>query len=147
MSNIIQDAEAVVGKVESVVGKIAHGVVVLWDEAEAEINADYNAVKSALPASAQTTLANDVTAVKQGASDMLGKLAGGIEGWEPGLASSVEAALDTALVAATNGLALPLVPAINGSIGGMAKFGADVASAWLLKKQAALAVNPGKAAA
>ncbi len=147
MPNIIQEAEAVVGKVETVVGKIAHGVVVVWHEAEAEIDADYNAVKSALPASAQTTLANDVSAVKQGASDMLGKLAGGIEGWEPELASSVEAALDTAFVAATNGLGLPLVPAINGSIGGMGKFAADVASAWLLKKQAALAANPGKPAA
>ena len=76
---------------------------------------------------------------KQTASDALGLANAGLTGGEPELVAGIEAALDGALAAATNGASVPFVPIVNQGLTNLASLATSTVSAWLLKNQAALA--------
>lgn len=132
--------------IQSVISKIVHGAVTLWDDAEAEINAAETAIKNTLPASAQGALAADVTAVKQAASDAISFVSGGVGDAEKTLAATIETALDAYMTTATNGVAVPLVPVVNKGIDGIGNLALGVVQSWLLSAKASLATNPPTAA-
>jgi hypothetical protein len=132
----VQAVEAVAG---SVISKIASGAMTVWTDIENDIEADYAKVKAALPASAQATLATTVTDVKQGASDAISYLDSAASTVLPALAKTGEAALDQALATNSNGVALPLVPLVNGGIDDIVSMLVSTAQAWGLKAKASLA--------
>ena len=133
--------------IQSIVSKIVHGVVTVWDAAEADVDAAFNAIKSTLPASAQGALVADVAAVKQAASDALTFVSGAAGDAEKTLAASLEAALDAYLTTATNGAAVPLVPVVNTGIDSVGNLALGVVQSWLLSAKASLAANAPKPAA
>ncbi len=132
--------------IQSVVSKIIHGVVTVWDAAEADVDAAFNAIKATLPASAQGALVADVAAVKQAASDALTFASGAAGDAEKTLAAGLEAALDAYLTTATNGAAVPLVPVVNTGIDSVGNLALGVVQSWLLSAKAGLAGNAQKAA-
>jgi hypothetical protein len=123
----------------SIVTKIATGVVTLWDDIEKDIEADYDKIKGALPASAQADLAASVSDVKQGASDILSMAASAGSSILPTLATEGEKILDSALATYTNGAALPLVPLVNSGVDQIANAAVATINAWALKAKASLA--------
>lgn len=133
---VVKDAEAFVG---SVIHQIASGATKVFSAAETVIDADYAKVKAALPASAQGNLDAVVSDIKQGASDIISLVGAVGTAYLPELTKTVETGLDEALVAATNGEALPLVPIVNGGIDDIVAVAVSSAQAWGLAQKAALA--------
>lgn len=132
--------------IQSVFSKVIHGVVTVWDDAEAAVDNLYSAIKSVLPPSAQAMLAADVAAAKQAASNGLGLVAASVGPDEQALVAGVEAVLNTYLTAKTGGLAVPLVPIVDSGISAAGALVADTVTSWLLSAKAALAANPAPAA-
>lgn len=132
--------------IQSVFSRIINGVVTIWDDAETEVNNLVSGVESVLPASVKAEFANDVSAVKQAASNALGKVAAGIGPEEKALVSGAEALLNAYLTAKTGGLAIPLIPAADDVISGGGQLLSDTFTSWALSAQASLAANPAPAA-
>lgn len=124
---------------ETVIGKIASGAVKVWHEAEALIDADAQKVKNVLPASALPGFDAVVSDIKQGASDALSTVVNGTGSAAPAFVKGLEGLADNALVAGTNGAALPLVPIVNEGIDKLAALGIAALQAWALKAKANLA--------
>src|SRR5579872_1173358 len=118
----------------TIIGKIVTGAETLWSNIVGEIEADAAKVKAALPASAIPNFDATVSDLKQGASDALGLASAGLTGGEPELVAGIEAALDGALVAGTNGAAVPLVPLVNQGMSNLAALATHTVNAWLLKR-------------
>lgn len=132
--------------IQSVFSKVIHGVVTVWDDAEAAVDNLYSAIKSILPASAQAQLAADVAEVKQAASDGLGALAVVIGPDEQALVAGLEGVMNVYLTAKTGGLAIPLEKFADQGLNMAGALGANTLTSWLLSAKAALAANPAPAA-
>ena len=106
MADVAQQAGAVLGAAvtsgvqkaeqfgETVISKIASGVVTLWKDAEAIIDGDAAKVKAALPASALPNFDAVVSDIKQGASDTLSLTTTATVAAAPALAKGLEALAD-----------------------------------------------------
>ena len=123
----------------TIIAQIVNGAETVWTNIETWIDAAAAKVKAALPASAIPNLTATVSDLKQTASDALGLANAGLTGGEPALVAGIEAALDGALAAATNGASVPFVPIVNQGLTNLASLATSTVSAWLLKNQAALA--------
>jgi phage-related protein len=123
----------------SIIVQIVNGAKTAWSDIQAFIDGEAAKVQAALPSSAVPAFNTTVSDLKQGASDALGLVNGGLTGAEPALVAGVETALDNALGVATGGASLPLNPLVNAGITNLAGLATSAVSAWLLKQQAALA--------
>ena len=128
--------------ISSVVGKVVHGVVTVWDDVVHEVESAEHAITQTVPASALPGLQAEVTAVKQAASDVLGMLANGAGDAEKALASAIEMALNAYVATATNGAAVPLVPFVDKGIDAAGTLAVGVVRSYLLGLKGKLAANP-----
>lgn len=123
----------------NIIAQIAHGLVVVWHDVEAQIDADVAKVKAALPASALPNFDAAVSIIKQGASDTLGVADGSLASVAPDLTQGVDALIDAALVTLTNGAITPLLPIVNMGIDKVEDLLVAAVRAKILKAKAGLA--------
>lgn len=122
-----------------IVSKIINGVVILWDDAEKDIDAAWAKIKAVLPASAQANLATVVADVKQSASDAISLVQTGVDDSAVVFSKALEASADAYMAAQSNGVALPLVPLVNKGIDDATALGTSIFNGWALSLKADLA--------
>lgn len=88
---------------------------------------------------AQQFAAATLSAVKQGASNMIALADTELAQHYAQIVSGVETAADAALLGATGGKALPAVPLVNGTIEQIAAAGKSALDAWAMQAKASLA--------
>lgn len=113
-----------------------------WSQAQTEIESAGAKVFSSLPTSAQSSVTQAISDVKQGASNALAA-ADTLLG--PAIstgATVVEGALDSLIAAYTGGLAVPLTAGVNDGVTALANGLKSAIDARLLQHQAALAATP-----
>jgi hypothetical protein len=130
----------------NIIAKIAAGLVTLWRDVEAAIEADAAKVRSALPASALPNFDAALDVLKQGASDALGVADGTLAAVAPDLTKGLDALLDSALVTLTNGAATPFVPIVNLGLDQLESMAVNAIRAKILKAKADMTATPAKPA-
>lgn len=130
----------------SIITKILNGLVQIekvgesiWNAAEAEIEKDWNAVKAALPASAQVNADAALADLKQAASDAITTAASAEAVYAPTLAKGIESVADSALAALLGGFSVPLIPVTNAGIDKLVDTATATLQSWALKAKATLA--------
>lgn len=132
----------------SIITKILNGLVQIekvgesiWNAAEAEIEKDWNAVKAALPASAQVNADAALADLKQAASDAITTAASAEAVYAPTLAKGIESVADSALAALLGGFSVPLIPVTNAGIDKLVDTATATLQSWALKAKSSLATN------
>lgn len=120
----------------SILTDLIHGKIT-FATAAAEAAQWAQKVVAANPQAAQLAQAT-LSAVKQGASNMVALADTELAQHYAQIVASVEAGADAALMGATGGKALPAVPLVNGTIEQIAAAGKSALDAWALQAKASL---------
>lgn len=120
----------------SIFTDLLHGKIT-FGQAASEASAWASKLISGNP-TASTLVSDTLSAVKQGASNMVALADTELAQHYAQIVGAVEAGADAALNGATGGKALPAVPLVNGTIEQIAAAGKAALDAWALQAKASL---------